>query len=292
MTRHIDIAEELLAAIASGELAPGAAMPSVRALASERGTTPSTVGRAYAQLAAAGAIVGAPRRRARVAANGAVAARRRLHGERVLRLAGSDDPLLDLVAAGVERLPGRGSFSGLTALWRGDAQAATLHLGDNAPFAARVLAGRRPVLVSLWRREQGIVVPAGNPRGIGDVEDLVRVRTALRRSGTGTRALMDRALRARGADPDAVRGPVFDSHLEVALAVAAGIADAGVAVRGAAVGLDFVPLAWEPFDLALGAGVLDDAAPLLAALGEPGLGRTAAELGGYDLEGAGRLREL
>ena len=193
MSRYVDIAEGLLQAIADGALQPGAALPSVRALARREGTTPATAGRAYAELARAGAIVSAPRRVARVAPDGAARARARLTGTRPLRLAGSDDPLLDLLVAAaaghVERAAPSGSFGGLTALWRGQADAATLHLwharGYNAPYAARILAGREPVLVHLWRREQGIVVPPGNPRGIGTIDDLARVTTALRAPGTG-----------------------------------------------------------------------------------------------------------
>ena len=63
-----------------------------------------------------------------------------------------------------------GSFRGLTALWRNEADGAALHLRHrdgtyNAPFAAALLAGRDPVLVHLWQREQGLVVAPGNPLG-------------------------------------------------------------------------------------------------------------------------------
>jgi molybdate-binding protein len=295
VSRYVDIAEGMLQAIADGELQPGAALPSVRAIARREGTTPATAGRAYAELARAGAIVSAPRRVARVAPDGAARARARLTGTRPLRLAGSDDPLLDLLVAAavghVERAAPSGSFGGLTALWRGQADAATLHLwharGYNAPYAARILAGREPVLVHLWRREQGIVVPSGNPRGIGTVGDLAGVTTALRAPGTGTRALLDRLVREHRLDPGSVRGPELGGHLDVALAVAAGLADAGVAVRGAAttLGLDFVPLAWEPFALALPAVELGRADALVAGLAH--VDRAASAMGGYDLAGAG-----
>jgi molybdate-binding protein len=300
MSRYVDIADGVLHAIADGALRPGAALPSVRELARREGTTPATAGRAYAELARVGAIVSAPRRVARVAPDGAARARAQLTGARALRLAGSDDPLLDVLVAAaadhVARAAPSGSFGGLTALWRGQADAATLHLwharGYNAPYAARILAGREPVLVHLWRREQGLVLPPGNPRGIGAVADLARITTALRAPGTGTRALVDRLLRERRLTPDLVRGPELGGHLEVALAVAAGLADAGVAVRGAAttLGLDFVPLAWEPFALALPAAVLGRADALVSGL--PELGRAAAALGGYDLAGAGDIDQL
>jgi molybdate-binding protein len=302
-TRYLDICDLVMRAVAEGELPAGAPLDSVRELARREGTTPTTVARAYAELARAGVIVTAPRRAARVAPDGPAMARRRLAGGRALLLAGSDDPLLDVLVAGggqsVASREARGSFGGLTALWRRRAQAATLHLwhadGDhNAPYAARVLADRRPVLVSLWRREQGIMVARGNPREVASVRDLVRVRVAQRRVGTGTRAHVDRLLGEAGAGADAVNGPEVDSHLDVALCVAAGAADAGVGVRAAAtaIGVDFVPLYWEPFDLALSSDDLMAATPLLDGLAHPGVRDRAAALGGYDLDGSGAVRAL
>jgi molybdate-binding protein len=303
MTRYLDICDGLTRAVAEGELAPRAPLPSVREVARREATTPTTVARAYAELARAGVIVTAPRRAARVASDGPAMARRRLAGDRALLLAGSDDPLLDVLVAGageaITPREARGSFGGLTALWRRRAQAATLHLwhddGDhNAPYAARVLADRRPVLISLWRREQGILVAPGNPHQVLTVSDLARVRVARRRVGTGTRALVDRLLTEAGVGADAVSGPEVDSHLDVALCVAAGVADVGVGVRAAAtaIGVDFVPLQWEPFDLALSGDDLAVATPLLDALTRPDVRNQAVALGGYDLERAGAVRRL
>ena len=53
--------------------------------------------------------------------------------------------------------------------------------------------------------------------------------------------------------------------------------------------LDFIPLAWEPFDLAMPADSLPRAEPLLAGLAGTAVARRAAELGGYDLEGSGAV---
>jgi putative molybdopterin biosynthesis protein len=297
VSRYLDLCEELAQRVANGERE----FPSVRKFARERGARPATVGRAFRELARAGVIVTTPRRGTRVAADGAVMARRLLHGARRLRLAGSDDPALDLlldaVRGSVDRVGAPGSFGGLTALWQGTAEAATLHLRHaggayNAPFAARILAGRNPVLVRLWRREQGIVLLSGNPRGISGVEDLAGLSVALRPVGTGTRALLERLARERGVDPARLRGPEVGSHLEVGLAVASGLADCGVAVRSAAVlwGLDFVPLAWEPFEVAVSESSLAGLSPLLDSLAQAS-GRLEA-LEGYDLEGAGSVQRL
>lgn len=299
----MDLADQLLRAIEAGELAPGATLPSVRALARREATTPTTVARAYGELARTGVIVTEPRRPAVVATDAPAIARRRLRHAAPLRLAGSDDPLLDELAAAagtdVDRLPAGGSFAGLTALWRGDADAATLHLwhrsGEhNAPYAARVLAGREPRLVRLWSREQGLVVPADNPRGVGRVADLAGLVVARRRAGTGTQVLLDRLVQDEGGDPGGIRGPEMGSHFEVALAVASGTADAGMAVRAVAtaLGLDFVPLAWEPFDLALGAEAVERSDTLIDGLSSARLAARAQELGGYDFADSGRILEI
>ena len=128
---------------------PASAMPPA-------GTRPpgSTIGRAYRHLADASVIEVADRRRARV--------RRRRAQSRpdgcsssppALRLAGSDDPGLDIVlrqtGAAVVTVGARGSFHGLTRIWRGTADAAAIHLRHrsgthNSPFARTVLRGRPP----------------------------------------------------------------------------------------------------------------------------------------------------
>jgi putative molybdopterin biosynthesis protein len=288
-----DIADELVQRIAAGEPPPGAALPSVRAAARAAGATPATVGRAYAELGRRGIVELAPRRTARVTRDGLVLAQRALAGGRALRLAGSDDPLLDLLAGATDRVGAPGSFGGLSALWQRRADAATLHVrhrdgGYNEPFAARILAGRKPVLVHLWRREQGIIVAPGNPLGIDGVAALAGHVVALRAPGTGTRVLVERLLREAGADPGALRGPAVATHLEGAIAVAGGTADAAVGLRAAAatLGLDFVPLAWEPFELALPEEALGTAADLLTAAAHP------PPLPGYDMSDGGTVRRL
>ncbi|MGH2889333.1 MAG: substrate-binding domain-containing protein [Solirubrobacteraceae bacterium] len=303
MTRYLEIARGIAAAVQAGELEPGAELPSVRDQARERRTTASTVARAYRHLAEAGLIDHGDRRRARVAPEAAIAARRLLGSRRELRLAGSDDPALDLVlrraGGAVVTVGARGSFQGLTALWRGSADAAAIHLLHrsgvyNAPFASALLRGRAPALIHLWRREQGLLLAPGNPDGIRSVVDLRGLRVAKREFGAGTRVLLDRLLADAGIPPHEVPGPETASHLEVALAVASGLAAAGVGVRAAAaaLGLDFLPLVWEEYDIVLPGEALAAAASLIDALLDPGLRASIEGLGGYDASGAGEVRSL
>jgi molybdate-binding protein len=303
MPRYHDLTSKLARRIASAELAPGAALPSVRDLAASEGTTATTVARSYRELADAGAIVVEPRRAARVGPRGELAARALLREGATFRLAGSDDPALSLLMAGVPEavapVGASGSYRGLAALWSGRADGASVHLrhrsGEyNVPFARAVLAGRDPVLVHLWRREQGLLLPAGNARGVGRLTDLAGLRVARRPTGTGTRTLLDRLLLDDGLDPDAISGPTVELHLDVALAVATGEADAGLGLRSAAtpLGLDFVALSWEPFQVATTRAESGGVRPLLEALADPAVTERVAALGGYDLDGAGEVIDV
>ena len=303
MTRYLDLSSELARAVLAGELTPGAELPSVRAVATARTTTAATVSRAYRHLAERGVIQLEPRRRARVSPDGPAAARRMLGGASVFRLAGSDDPAMSLVLCHlgdrISVVPARGSLHGLAAVASNTADGATAHLRHhtgvyNAPFARAVLRGRDPHLVHLWRREQGLLLPAGNPRGITELAQVRGLRVAKRSPGTGTRVLLDHVLTAAGLAPDDVTGPEFGSHLEVALAVAVGAADAGLAVRAAAadLDLDFLPVAWEDYDLVLAAEALDAAAPLVEAVHDPAVHAAITALGGYDLGRTGSVDHL
>jgi molybdate-binding protein len=303
MARYLQVSIDVAESIASGKLAAGDELPSIRQAARRYDTTATTVGRAYRHLADASVIDVSDRRRSRVAPGGEVAARRLLSGPAVLRLAGSDDPALDIVlrntGGSVAAVGARGSFHGLTRIWRGTADAAAIHLRHrsgthNSPFARTLLRGRQPAIIHLWRREQGLVTPEGNPGHVRGPSDLPSLRVARRPFGTGTRVLLDQLLTDAGIPPASVTGPEASSHLEVAMTVASGQADVGLGVRAAATALDlgFVPVAWEQFDIVLSGTALPAAEPLIAALRDPGLQSSVRSLGGYDLSQTGTVQLL
>jgi molybdate-binding protein len=302
-TLYLDVSADIAQDILARMLAPGAELVSVRDLARARAITAATASRAYRHLAEHAVIVMEPRRRARVSPDGPAAARRLLEGSPVFRLAGSDDPALSLllrhIGDSVAVLATEGSLHGLAAVAAGRADGATAHLRHhsgvyNAPFARAVLRGRFPTLLHLWRREQGLLLPAGNPRRITDIRQLRTLRVAKRSPGTGTRVLLDHALIDAGLEPDDLAGPELGSHLEVALAVAAGAVHAGLAVRAAAadLDLDFLSLAWEDYDLILPADALGAVAPLIEAVHDPSVRAAIAAFGGYDLSRAGAVDQL
>ena len=219
-----------------------------------------------------------------------------------MRLSGSDDPALDLLLSAVGRsveraAGGRGSVAGLGLLAQGVVDAAAVHLRDaqtgrsNDSFARRVLGGEPAMLVHLWSREQGIVVPKGNPMGIRGVTDLAGTRLAWRPPGTGSRLLLTRLLRDAGVVPPP-EAELCDSHLGVAVAVATGAADAGLAVRSVAESVDaeFLPVEWEDFELALEPESMGLLAPLLDVLASTAIQDRVSGLSGYDLQRSGDVR--
>ncbi|MQA61341.1 MAG: GntR family transcriptional regulator [Actinophytocola sp.] len=297
-----DVAEMVAADVLAGRLAPGDPVPSVRTLARQLGCAPGTAARAHGILREAGVIGGGSRSRASVADEGVAAALVMGANADVVRLSGSDDPALDLLlsatGAGVERVAGaRGSVAGLGMLAQGAVDAAAVHLrdavtgGGNDVFARRLLGGDPARLVHLWRREQGIVVPKGNSSDIRGIADLDGARLAWRPPGTGSRLLLNRLLREAGAVP-APEGEMCDSHFGVAVAVAAGAVDAGLAVRAVAeaVDADFIPVAWEDFELAVSPRAVGLLGPLLDVLATTSVHQRVTALGGYDLNRSGESR--
>ena len=78
------------------------------------------------------------------------------------------------------------------------------------------------------------------------------------------------------------------------MAIASGQADAGLGVRAAAtaLGLDFIPHAWEDFDIVLSGDALPAAEPLIAALRSSAVQSAVRSLGGYDMSRAGAVQVL
>ena len=230
--------------------------------------------------------------------------------ERTIVASGSHDPVLALLASELRRVdPGAtlassnvGSLGGLLALRRGEAHFAGCHLLDERTGEYNVSFVRRyvecdVVLVNLVHRIQGLIVAQGNPKAIAGLDDTVRddVKYVNRQRGSGTRVLFDYMLREAGLDASRVRG--YDreeyTHLAVAAAVSAGRADTGMGVMSAAkaVGLDFVPLRSERYDLVMPRHVheSDMLRPMLELLQDGGFRAQVEELGGYDASSMGEI---
>ena len=229
--------------------------------------------------------------------------------ERTIFAIGSHDMSLDLMAQFLAMRGRRlasanvGSQGGLLALKRGEAHLAGSHLLDpesgeyNLSYVRQILPEVRVQILALVDRDQGLLVKPGNPRQLGSLQDLSRpdVTFVNRQRGAGTRVLLDYQLGRLGIAAEQVKGYNHEeyTHLGVAAAVASGRADCGLGIAAAAqaLGLDFIPLYQEHYELVIPqiyaqAELLH---PLLEVLHDPAFQNAVAALPGYDTTRMGAL---
>ncbi|MCB9136700.1 MAG: substrate-binding domain-containing protein [Anaerolineales bacterium] len=187
------------------------------------------------------------------------------------------------------------SLDGLVMLRQGLCQMATCHLKEpgsseyNRSFVRHLFPGQKMAVVRLYHREEGLIVRAGNPLGIKTLSDLARpeVRFINREGGAGIRVWLDQALKNLGLAPDNISDYVNEarSHAEVAQSVHAGRADIGLGIVSAAraLGLDFIPLFEEPYELVLPAERLTSpaCAPFFEHLNSGAFRTSVQTLDGY-----------
>jgi len=194
-----------------------------------------------------------------------------------------------------------GSLGGILAIRDNMTHLAGSHLLDpetgeyNLTYLQRYLPGRSVALVTLVHRQQGFMVRPGNPKNICTVQDLIRddVRFINRQAGSGTRVLLDFELDRASIDPDQIDG--YDSeeytHMAVAVAVLSGKADAGLGILAAAraLGLDFVPVTEERYDLIIPEELLDHPGidQVLAIMQKSAFKKQVEAMGGYSTRETG-----
>lgn len=194
--------------------------------------------------------------------------RRHLDEEGILLFAGSDDLLFQKTLAlyhqqnpsSVGFFANLGSMGGLKSLRHGLCHIGVCHLLQddneeyNFDFADQEL-DKAPVFVNFSRRQQGLLVAKGNPKEIKGVPDLARPDVSIinRPLGTGTRLLLDYEIAKSEISSAQIKGYRKEAqrHLDAGLEVLSGRVDAAPAIRAVAglLGLDFIPLRWERFDL-------------------------------------------
>ncbi|MEH7418912.1 helix-turn-helix transcriptional regulator [Neobacillus drentensis] len=185
-----------------------------------------------------------------------------------IRLSGSHDFLVEHFAkqAGsalnVQIQPSFiGSLEGLMMLYRGQCDIAAIHLLDpasqeyNLPFIHQLFVYENIAVMRFADRQQGFIVAKGNPKNISDFTDLTRkdVQFVNRQKGAGTRFLLDSKLSHHGIHPNMINGYSNEewNHLSAASYINRGMADVTFGIQSAAshLGLEFVPVAQEKFDL-------------------------------------------
>jgi len=231
--------------------------------------------------------------------------------EGALLASGSNDPILDFLLTGMRQscpdfyffCANTGSTEGLKALGAGHTDVAWTHLLDpetgryNIPFIPKYLPGVKTVLVHLFRREIGIVTAPGNPKEIRGFENLPAggIRFVNRQPGSGTRLLLDSELAKRRISSAQISG--YDrevyTHVEVGISILSGEADAGLATVAVSrlMGLHFIPVTREDFDMALGQSTYFHRGiqALVETLRSRGFRERFERLGGYGFEDSGKI---
>jgi putative molybdopterin biosynthesis protein len=224
---------------------------------------------------------------------------------------GSHDNTIDLLATFLKRKDPRlrlssghiSSQGGLVALGQGRAHFVGSHLFDpetntyNVRYIKSYLPDLPLKLINLVWREQGLMVAEGNPKNIQTIQDLTRpdVSCINRQQGAGTRLLLDYLLKENDIEPSMVQGyeQEEDTHMAVAFNVHSGVADVGMGVFTAAktLGLDFLPLTLERYDLVVPESTFNDSRfqILLEVIHSRGYQKAVAALGGYHMKDCGKI---
>lgn len=226
-------------------------------------------------------------------------------------IAGSNDLALELLAKNSTiqhprytfSISNIGSLAGLIALQNGNCHISASHLLDqetgeyNSSFINKHFPEMKIVALNLAHREQGLIVKKGNPLGINTLKHLANKKITYinRQEGSGTRVLLDYRIKENGIDPADIRGysRIAYTHMEVALEIFSGSANAGLGIFAVArqLDLDFIPLATERFDLIIPTENYTSKAvkTLRSVLGSDEFKTNMAQLGGYDTRDTGKI---
>jgi putative molybdopterin biosynthesis protein len=200
-----------------------------------------------------------------------------------------------------------GSVDAIRALNEGRCMMAGFHTALPCPSGTLTQRTYQPLLqpglhkiIGFALRMQGLIVPPGNPQGITGLADVggKTLRFSNRALGTGTRLLLDELLAQGKIKPSQITGyrHTEPSHAAVAQAVAQGSADVGlgIATAASAMGLDFVPLVQERYDLVcLKTALQDPAVKTLCTLLRSAAWREQLNsMEGYQHENSGKVVSL
>ncbi|MBI0580382.1 helix-turn-helix transcriptional regulator [Neobacillus cucumis] len=180
------------------------------------------------------------------------------------------DMVLDILSKHIEKNSSykplrsyNGSLNSLISMYNGECDIVSLHLFDgdsgefNIPYIKKILVGFPYILLNLLSRKAGIYVKKGNPLNVTTWTDLNQghLKIVNREKGSGARILLDEQLRLHQIPSRNIHGYDHEetNHLSVASAIFSGAADVGVGIEKAAkiVGIDFIPLITERYDLVI-----------------------------------------
>jgi len=222
---------------------------------------------------------------------------------------GSHDNALDVLADEIKANHGHltlssshvGSMGGLMAVKKGVCHLAGSHLLDtedgsyNISYIKKYLPDITVKLINLVFRDQGLIVPPENPKGIRGIEDLGRddITFINRQAGSGTRILLDYRIQQLGMQPGGIHGYEHEefTHMAVAVAVQSGSVDVGLGIYAAAkaLNLDFIPVVTEQYDIIIPQAHFEteNIKILLEIINTKKFKKRVEALGGYSTEKTG-----
>lgn len=235
------------------------------------------------------------------------AAKREREPDRILA-AGSNDPVLDLLLSQKNYdnvnifSSNTGSTEGLRLLAESRADIAWCHLFDpetgtyNIPYITSHFSDRKVAVVHLFYREIGLLVAPTHAKKIKKLEDIASgSRFINRQKGSGIRLFLDYNLKKAGIDPAAITGYENEvyTHFEIGLSILAGKADAGISSVAISklMGIPFVPLARESFDMVVGKDTFFEKGiqTFIEILQSKKFRKTVEPLGDYSFADSGKI---
>jgi putative molybdopterin biosynthesis protein len=201
----------------------------------------------------------------------------------------------------------RNSTECISALTRGECLLAGLHVSEDRAQGTliqkafkKLLKPGKHKLINFLGRQQGLMVRAGNPKDIKDLNDLARsgIKFVNREAMSNTRLELEQLLAQENVASTDIDGFDFTetTHLSVAAAVASGRADVGFGIHAAAkqFGLHFIPLLREQYYFVCLKDTLETppVVKLRNLLKTPHWQRVIDGLPGYDTTSAGDVISL
>ena len=191
-----------------------------------------------------------------------------------------------------------GSLGGIMAIKRGETHLAPVHILDelsgeyNISFIKKYLRGRPVVLIRGIKRQQGLYFRKHEhleKRTLALIAEH-SLRFANRQQGSGTRVLFDYQLKQARIPATVINGSDQEwlTHTAVAIAVLSQNCDTGMGIEAVAnlLGLDFVPIGTESYDLIVPQEYITDVRiqELLTILQSEHFKTEIGAIGGYTID--------
>ncbi|MDY0361478.1 MAG: molybdopterin biosynthesis protein [Desulforegulaceae bacterium] len=232
--------------------------------------------------------------------------------EKTVLMVGSHDNTIDILSGMMAEKNQRissthvGSMGGITAIKKGSAHIAGIHLLDtltgkyNDTYLEKYIPEKKLKIIHLVSRYQGLIVQKKNPLKISSLKDLEnkQIKFVNRQKGSGTRILTDYECLKNKIDSSKIRGFNLEefTHMGVAVCVKSLAADAGMGIMAAAraLDLDFIPVTKEDYEIIVPEEFfeLEPIKILIEIINSKKFKNEVMKKGGYEVNRTGEIRNF